>query len=429
MERKTRFVATAGLACLLPAYFLYGSLATDSQPTIGELLHVPATNTSHRLYPGAVDPKSGQPLSPIEFSIDHLSPEGVAVRRQITYRNGTVEEISMQPDGKRPSSSMTFYKVQEGENVRRLRASRRYAADGVDVLFEDLRRLSGLRERSNVVGSDGLRTVIDYYEDGKTHLREQLIAPPVCCLPDPVVLKDIRWRNDATHSVSYSNTLDKDTRRRTIVDLDARGNTLRWLETDGEGSIQNSKLEVFDPETLVLRIKGEGDYSSNKLTLLRDDGTVERTEAYGSYLLAINYFDATGTRLLREDRWFHEEKDSVADDEKSHYWPYWILLKGADDKPTRRLYFQREKLNMDTYFDVTESGVTYNEKRLHYTDDGFLVKVEYVQKDAEDKDVVAKSIEHKVEEGIRPIVDPALLVLPSRKPFLGTFVPPSGRGE
>jgi len=255
-----------------------------------------------------------------------------------------------------------------------------------------------------------------------------LIAPPVCCLPDPVVLKDIRFRNDSAHSVSYSNTLDKESKRRTIVELNARGDTLRRLETDGEGSIQKSRLEVFDPETLKLRIKGEGDYSSNKLTLLRDDGTVERKEEMGSYLLAIYYFDATGSKVVREDRWFHEEKDTVKDDEKANYWPYWILLHDAKGKPVRRLYFQRQKLNMDTSFDVTEGGITYHEKQLHYTDEGFLVKVDYVQKDAGDKDVVVRSIEHKVEEGIRPNVDPALLILPSRKPFLGTLVPPSGDG-
>lgn len=421
MAHKNSVLAAAGLACLLSALFLIRSGASEKQPTIGELLLVPATNTAHRLYPGALDPKTGQPVSPIEFSVDHLSPEGVVVRRQVTYRDGTVEEISMQSDGKRPASSTTFYKVAPGEDVRRLKASRRYAADGVDIVFEDLRRLSGLRERSNVVDALGSRTIIDYAEDGKTHLREQLFKPNCCDLP-PWHIKDIRWRNDEQHSLSYSSTYDEKTNRRTVVELDDDGNTLRYRESDHAGGLYNSLEKVYAPDTLKLRYQSKGT-GTNELTFYRPDGTVERTEDVDSWLVTIVYFDASGKNIVRRDSWFHSEKGVVKDDDKANYWPY-NLIDYVDGKPVHRLYFQRHKLVGDIFFNVTEGGVTYKEVHYCYTDDGFLETVKYYQEQlVKDKLelVVVRSVKHELKEGIRVKPYAERISKPARE--LGVLVP------
>lgn len=409
MQRKTRLVAIAGLACLLSGYVLIESLATE-QPTLGELLHVPPLSTTHRLYPGAT--------STVDFAVDFLSPEGVVVRRHVNYKDGTVEEILMQPDGRRPSSSKTFYAIAPGESTRRLAALRRYGPDGKDIVFEDLRRLSGLRERSNVVGPDGNRTIIDFAEDGRTHLREQLLKRG-----GPGVISDIRYREDESHSVSYSNILDSDGKLRTVTEFDERGNTLRTLVTDSAGMINDSRLQVFDPQTLKLRFKAEGTWGANTITVFRDDSTVERVETIDYNELVIKYFDKTGTRVHRIDNWFHSESGVVKAKDEVSYRPYHMTFLNESGKPVRRLAFVRYKLATDSYFNVTENGVTYAEKRFHYSAEGFLEKVDYVAKGTDGKEVVVRSIKHDVAEGIKANVTPELIAIPAREPFLGVMVP------
>jgi hypothetical protein len=358
------------------------------QPSLDDLLHLSPIETDTRLFTGARDATTQQALSPYDSAVDFLAADKLTrIRTLLKYKDGSSEDIVWLAGGPGRVSSQKYYPVQSGETARRLEILDIFADDGTTVKDETVRWLSGRLKQHSEVLADGRKHIVDFAQDGVTYVGERFFAKKECC-SDPKLISEKRWLSDADHTLSFEDNL-LETGGRKRIWYGAMHLPLKVVTLPDDNSTNGAKAIVYYPGTTKVRLTAESDYTSTKVTYLREDGTREMAQTLTYSWLNIDYFDAAGTTRLRTLSFWRvvTVKGGV---ESVSYSPYQLTTFNgpSDDDEVERWYYYQNKLKSYRINHVTEGGVTYTLVEYRYDDNEKLEKVVYFGASQKIQDIV-----------------------------------------
>ncbi len=275
-------------------------------------------------------------------------------------------------------SSQSYYAEQPGESGRRPYIARVYGVGNV-VMDEKVQQLNGLLLKTTVRSPvTKVRLITDFAADGVTHLREQEFLKPKCCGNDEDLIRDERWRDDASHSLAYRNIYNAD-ETRTITEFDEHMNVLKMVEWPKYQSISGMKYRQYYPGSLKLRLSAVGDYSADTVSYYREDGTLETIVKIGAGTTEVEYYDQTGTKIRLSQYWFRTDTktDGVVTD--STYKIYYVTEYDELGNKVRQLTFNLSGgyADHEERYNVTIDGVKFVEVDYDYDKDQTLKEIRY----------------------------------------------------
>lgn len=363
MERKT--IAGLLLVAVLATMSLTGLSAlnfdSDDPGNVEEALGLYDTESSTRLYPAG---------DPIDTVVEQDEPH----MRFVTYTDGSTEDIELLPELDTVVSSQSYYAEQPGEDGRRPHIKRTYDA-ALGVVDELVQRLDGTVMQTTIVSiSTKAKVVTDFALDGETVLRRVAYTPPRCCNGD-VIEREERYRDDESHALYYLNVLNADDTR-TITEYDAQMNVIEELKWGRYESISGSSVKKWYPGGTQLRLSGSADYYVNTVNFYRIDGTLEAIVKLSPGYTAIEYYDATGTKVRLAQNWYRSD-EKVGDVVNSTYQIYVAREYDESGNPTREQTFSNGAPRSEQVFNVTLDGVTFVRVDYDFVPEGTVKTVRY----------------------------------------------------
>ena len=387
----------------------------DSSPmlvlerSLPQSLHAPELPEELRLFSGEVDPLTWARLTPKDRGTDIVNmstrlPEVRFVRND----DKSTEDIVLKPDGEHFAFRQTYFKQQPGEIGRRPHVTQIYAADKDLVLDEWVLRLDTTKEEHTVNSEDGAKSVVGFGKDGQRIIHKLVIAAREKSWLDPVLQSEERWSDDALNVLTYSNIVDPKDNSHTITDWDKDHNPIKVTHTPPYDSVVGTTIRAYYPGTAQLRLEAKVDSGQDTAKYYGPHGKLDHVLKWSQGYLIIEYYDASGTKILLEQSWY--VKDKVEHGQTKHMYSISMIKeKDADGNPVRDYSYWNDALgSIDTY-NVTVDGVDYGEIDSVYDKDKHtLWRVMYWRGKADhlfDKDEY-----HTPQENIGlPVVPPDLL--------------------
>lgn len=404
----TRFltIMLAGCTALGLAAVAYVWQLPDSQPqapSLNEALMVSQSNMPMRLYSGAVDLKSGQPLEVKDQSYDVVRNDHKAASF-VLRKDKTSRDTFYQDAGSGLAFEREYYPLRPGDVARRIKGLIIYAADGKTVRSEIWWRLNGTRER---VGhlldvTTGRYEEMVLFPDGNVAQSTKITLPNIYANNfERKLVIEKRWSANSRHSLIYFDQLNEDgTRDQTTYDENEMPILLKHI---GRWGKVGTTVKFFFPGTAKVRLESVTDSSSTIVSSYRPDGTLLYKQQMTSYSQSTMYFDATGTKpAFEQTRW----KNNVVENGKPvEDWPIWKLTEYDGVKATREFAWRNGRLDTETLIDVTVDGVFYAKVVRTYREDGTLERADMFGRKAE-----KRTVQYTVAQNIRANIPAAELV-------------------
>ncbi len=386
----------AALALVAVGYVWQLPASQPQAPTLNEALTVSQSNMPMRLYSGAVDLKSGQPLEVKDQSYDVVR-NNHKVASFLLRKDKTSRDTFYQDVGEGLSFEREYYPLRPGDDARRIKGLITYAADGKTVRSEIWWSLNGTRER---VGhlldvTTGRYEEIVLFPDGYVAKSSKITLPNIYANNfERKLLIEKRWYGNSKHSLAYFDQLAEDgTRDQTTYDENELPILVKHI---GRWGKVGTTVKFFFPGTDKVRLESVTDASSTIVSSYRLDGTLLYKQQLTSYNRSTMYFDATGTKPVFEQvRW----KDNVVENGKPvENWPVWKLTEFDPIKgqATREFAWRNGRLDTETLVGVTVDGVKYEKVVRTYREDGTLERVDMFGRKAE-----KRTVQYTVAQNIR----------------------------
>jgi len=423
---KTYSVLGAGLcASLVVAALLVAGIPGPQPVTLQAALNQPAPGLSFHLYSGAADPTTGKPVTITDHSVEAPGPQGSGVVTQyLTNKDRSTVDILTKPDGKSPALVQSYYPRPPGQIGRHPHVKTVYAKDKDLIVDQDARWISGyLQERSHTDES-GVRSVVDFAEDGMTIVGEKWFEAPKCC-DGPILKSEHRWRADRDHSLSHEDLL-LDDGTRAIVDYDEHGRQTRIEHQPPQGIINGTTVVAYYPDGRV-RLDSKTDEHTDTALYYRPDGTLSHKALIDASATDIYYFDATGQKLvLRQYYWRYDT--TVEGETTSKYVPYLVSEYDASGEQSRVFEFRDGWVYSDEHDNTTVDGVPYKEVDFNYAGEGETLSLVLMWQ-LEVKPPPDRRVEHTPAENIHSPKAPADEMEPRVKLEDNLPIPPKQNGE
>ena len=281
-----------------------------------------------------------------------------------------------------------------------------YSATTDLVIDETQYRYSGTVSEHSEASDDGAKHVLGYGVDGIKVTHDLVINARGSQYGTPVLQKEMRWRDDATTSLAYSNVYDSKANSRLITDWDDQGNPLQVVVPNAYGSHDGTITTAYFPGTKLVRMHSEVGTSSNVAQYFRRDGTLDHVLEVSISTDVVRMFDKTGKIRTLEQNW-SRDTSIVNHHAVTTFKLDSVLEVDAKGEPARLLHFWDDIVGVEEY-NVTLDGVLYGEIDHTYkkNPNGFsLDMVRYWVGKADHK--YDKEEDHKPEEHLLPPTAPA----------------------
>lgn len=379
----------------------------------------------YRLYSGEKNSVTGT-VDNRYRSVELLDSMALPNRRFVISRDGSTEDDVLKPDGLSIKESVTYFKEVSRGAGRHKQARRTYAASSDTVVDEQLFRYDGTPMQHTVSDEMGGQHIWGYGTDGKTLVREVVIAPREYKWAEPVLQKEQRWTDDARHAMVYENLVKPD-KSRVISRWDETG-LLVMLVTQPPSGVYGTTVIGYFPGTNKLRVEGRATSSMDASYYRLVDGTLDHVLEISPGMLTVKYFDSTGKKIRREQAWWRT-RETVDGVRKSVYLLYWAKEFAPDGTQQRDFTYQIRgpQLGFIELDNVQINGQTFAEVDYNYDKDtGYLTMVRYWKTTGHGADIEEP---HKLDEKIVappvPSVDIKMGVDPDEDDLP---VPPPQRG-
>jgi hypothetical protein len=359
-----------------------------------------------KLYSGDIDSSTSQRITPAERSLDILGSSGVVALRYVVDADGSNEQITFKADGVHFAARDVYYPWQEGALGEHPSLVQKYSATTDLVTDETHYRYDGTESEHTTATDDGAKHVVGYGTDGVKVIHDLVVAARGSQFGTPVLQKEMRWRDDATTSLAYSNVFDSKTNSRLITDWDEHGNPLKVVVPNAYGSHDGTITTAYFPGTRLVRMHSEVGTSSNVAQYFRRDGTLNYVLEIGIGTTVVRLFDKTGKIRTLEQNW-SRDTSIVNGQSVTTFKLYSVLEVDAQGEPVRLINFWDDIIGYEEY-NVTLDGVVYGEIDHTYKKgpNGFsLDMVRYWIGKADHQ--YDKEEDHKPEEHLPPPTVPA----------------------
>jgi hypothetical protein len=325
--------------------------------SLKSLLGAPQLPAQLRLFSLGSDPRTGALV--MERGTDITDAGGVPELRYLTNTDGSTEDIHLKVDGQHFASRELFYREQPGEIGRRPHVIQLYAVDSDLVVDETVLRLDGTFQEHTTTGANGAQRVVGYGVNGETIVRELTINAREDQWSQPVLVKEERWYDNATHSLEYSNILSADKKRHlTYWDQDHR--LLKVIAIPYDSVNNGTSTTAYFPGTSNVRMQSIVDSLYNIVRYLRPDGILDHILEISQGSTIVQYFDASGKVKLLEQNWDRVDKTDNGKT-KSTYKISMITEEDASGNDVRKIYYSSGQLSAIDLFNLEIGGVKYGE--------------------------------------------------------------------
>jgi hypothetical protein len=290
---------------------------------------------------------------------------GVSKIRYLKNTDGSTEEIRLKADGEHYLQRETYYPLQPHELGRRRHVEQFYAVDTDLVFGETILRLDGTLQEHTVNGANGLKHLIGYGVNGQTIVHDLIVDPREDQWSQPVLSKEQRWRDNAAHSLEYSNILDLRARTRTITYWGEDQRPLKVISSSSYAVNNGTITTAYFPGTDKIRMQSTVDSIYNYVKYFRFDGTVDHILKLCPGSTIIQYMDASGKVALLEQNWDRRDKTENGKT-TSTYKISMVSEEDASGIDTRKIYFTGGPLSAIDIFNVEMGGVKYGEIAYQY---------------------------------------------------------------
>lgn len=392
-------------------------------PALNDALQVSQSGMPMRLYSGAVDAKSGQPLEVKDQSYD-LVQNGHVVASFLLRKDKTTRDTFFQDAGDGLSFVREYYPLRSSDDARRIKGLVTYAADGKTMRSEIWWSANGTRER---VGhlldvTTGRYEEMLLFPDSNAAQWSKITDPnPYANNFERKLIIEKRWSGNAKHSLIYFDQLaDDGTRDITTYDDNEIPMMAKHI---GRWGKTGTTVKFFFPGIAKVRLESVTNVSSTIVTSYRLDGTVLYKQQLTSYSTSTMYFDDTGTKpAFEQARW----KNNVVENGKPvENWPLWKITEFDGVRATREFAWRNGKLDTETLFNVTVDGVLWEKVIRTYREaDGTLQRVDMLGRKGG-----KRTVEYTVAQNIRANVPAAEMVRQEEHEEIPIPEPQSGPGE
>ncbi len=394
------FAAAAALLLVSVAYVWQLPVSQPQAPTLDEALLVLQSGTPTRLYSGAIDAKTSQPLDPRDRSYDTLI-EGRKATSFLVRKDQTTVDTFYQADGEKLTYTREYYPPRPDELGRRIKALITYAADGKTKRSEIWWRINGTRERIGHLldTRTGRYEEMVLFDDGNTAQSTRITEPnPFANNFEPKLIIAKRWLNNARHSLVYAEQLQADgTRDQVSYDENEVPVLAKHI---GRWGKVGTTVKFFFPGTTQVRLESETNASATLVTSYRLDGSVLFKQQLLSYQQSTLYFAPDGKPLYEQVVWTND-----AEAGRSLWKVNEIDERGA---LKRELVWSHGKFTTETLYNVTIDGVAYQKViRSYREEDGTLKHVDMLG-----RKVATRSVDYTALDNIRVDIPAAELALP-----------------
>jgi hypothetical protein len=330
----------------------------------------------------------------------------VAAFRYVVDADGSHEDIALKSDGIRFASRDVYYPWRPGALGRHPELVQRYSSTSDLVIDERHYRYDGTMSEHTTASDDGAKHVLGYGADGVKVVHELVVAARASQWATPILQKEMRWRDDATTSLSYSNVYDSKANARTITDWDDQNHPLKVVVPNAYGSNNGTITTAYFPGTSLIRMHSEVGTESNVAKYYRRDGTLNYVLEIGQGSTVVRLFDKTGTIRLLEQTW--SRNTSIVNHQAVTTFKLDSVLEvDAHGNPLRTIHFWGDTIDYEEY-NLNVDGVAYGEVDHDYKKGpgGFsLDTVRYWVGHADH--MYDKEETHKPEEHLLPPTVPA----------------------
>jgi hypothetical protein len=293
-----------GLLTVLP----FASSDSQSPPRMSTqaVLQVSTMLNRLRLFSGDVDPVTSQRASLVDRSNDLTGQSGLARHRYVKNFDGSTEDVSLKADGEHIDLRQVYYAWQPGSTGWHRSLVQQHSPTSDLIVDEQKFRYDGTMEEHTTASEDGARHVVGYGADGIKVIHEVVIAAKETEYGTPVLQKEMRWRDDADTTLSYSNIYDSVSKKRRITDWDQNHNPLMVVEPGSEGGHEGTITTAYFPGTSLVRMHSVVQSDVNMVQYFRKDGTVHHILQLGPGSVLVQLFDSTGKTKVLQQMWFRE---------------------------------------------------------------------------------------------------------------------------
>jgi hypothetical protein len=367
MARKSVIygIAAAGLVSAIALVLLVVLPQTTGDSTGSEgmslqaVLHASPMLDRLRLFSGDTDPNTAKRLSPADRSIDITGKSGDSDSRYVLNGDGSTEDIVLKPDGEHFAVREVFYPRRTTALGRHPMLAQKYSATTDLVTDERQFRYDGTASEHTETSEDGAKHVVGYGADGVKVTHELVVAAHASQWDTPVLQKEMRWRDDASTSLAYSNVYDRAANKRIITDWDENHNPLKVVVPNAYGSNNGTITTAYFPGTSLVRMHSEVESRANIAQYFRMDGTLDHVLEISQGSTLVRLFDKTGKKKLFEQTWSSETK--IVDHKGvTTFTINSILEVDAQGNPVRNIRYWSGDLDFEDY-NVTIDGVLYGE--------------------------------------------------------------------
>jgi hypothetical protein len=318
-----------------------------------------------KLFSSGLNPQSGERLVRTDrgFDIlDHLT--GLPKKRFLINGDLSTEDIDLKADGKSYARRETFFYALPGA-PRQRHVTQVYSPTSDLVVDETVRRFEGTTAEHSTAAENGARTVTGYGKDGWTHIHELVVLPRANKYSQAVLKLEKRWREDAHHSLAYSNEYDPKDGTHTITEWDSEHRPLKVTHVPKYDTVYGTSIVAYQPGTSQVRFEAKvgNEYPNfDDVAKYFRPGRPERSLDYILHLsmsyLTVEYFDGTGQKLLLTQRWKITPQEP---DGKKVYEISQVTLPDDQGNPRRDYYWWDGKLSMIEDYNRTIGGILYGE--------------------------------------------------------------------
>jgi hypothetical protein len=364
-----------------------------------------------RLYSGENDAVSGAPRSVSERATDQMA-NGVAQSRFLRNKDQSTEDINLKVDGEHYASRRTYYPPRAGELGRRQHIFDLYAPTADFVTDEEVTRVDGTRASQTHASEDGAKKVTTYGADGEVVTSELVISPRPNKWSDPILEREEHWLDDQAHTLVYQNLVNRGEQKEqqhpghTITEWDEKQRLAKVTKTPEYDTVAGTTIVAYYPDGRV-RLDASADYRMDTAKYFRPNGTLDHVLKLSSSMTDVEYYDASGTKMVLEQAWWRKEKTENGVT-KTYYRLYYVTEMDANGEKAREFTYFNEDGELSTVdvYNVEVDGVKYGE--VDYTYDARTHTLEralfWIGKADHHYD---KEEEHKAEDKIAPISVPA----------------------
>jgi hypothetical protein len=358
-------IAAAGLVsaiALAVLVVLPGSPGDSSAPgdmSVQEVLSASTMPDRVRLYPGDIDPTTSQRVSLAERSIDIVESSGVAAFRYVVDADGSNEDITLKADGIHFASRDVYYPWQFGAPGRHPELVQQYSATSDLVTDETKYRYDGTESEHTTASDDGAKHVLGYGADGVKVIHEVVVAARGSQYGTPALQKEMRWRDDATTSLAYSNIFDSKANSRIMTDWDDQGHPLKVVVPNAYGSHNGTITTAYFPGTSLVRMHSEVGTAANEANYYRRDGTLNYVLEISLGTTVVRLFDKTGKIKVLEQTW-SRDTSIVNHQAVTTFNLDSVTEVDAQGNPAREIHYLGDYTTYEEY-NLTVDGVAYGE--------------------------------------------------------------------